>query len=64
MSTQEQIQKELSNLPEAMLRELLHYLLYLKTRAIVESVEPYVLSESALSRDWSRPEEDEAWRDL
>ncbi len=29
-----------------------------------EGVETYLLSESALAKDWLRPEEDEAWRDL
>ncbi len=29
-----------------------------------EGMETYLLSESALAKDWLRPEEDEAWRDL
>jgi hypothetical protein len=29
-----------------------------------EGVETYLLSESALAKDWLRPEEDEAWQDL
>ncbi len=27
-------------------------------------LETYLLSESALAKDWLRPEEDEAWQDL
>lgn len=27
-------------------------------------LETYLLSESALTKDWLRPEEDEAWQDL
>ena len=29
-----------------------------------QGTETYLLSESALAKDWLRPEEDEAWRDL
>jgi len=29
-----------------------------------EGTETYLLSESALAKDWLRPEEDEAWQDL
>jgi hypothetical protein len=29
-----------------------------------EGMETYLLSESALAKDWLRPEEDEAWKDL
>ncbi len=30
----------------------------------IDPMEPYLLSESALSKGWLRPEEDEAWKDL
>ncbi|MGI4791295.1 MAG: DUF2283 domain-containing protein [Janthinobacterium lividum] len=30
----------------------------------LEGVETYFLSESALAKDWFRPEEDKAWKDL
>lgn len=29
-----------------------------------EGLETYLLSESALAKDWLRPEEEEAWQDL
>ena len=29
-----------------------------------EGLETYLLSESALAKDWLRPEEDKAWQDL
>ena len=31
---------------------------------ISEGLETYLLSESALAKDWLRPEEDDAWQDL
>ena len=30
----------------------------------LEGAENYLMSESALAKDWLRPEEDEAWKDL
>ena len=30
----------------------------------IDSMEPYLLSESALAKDWLGPEEDAAWKDL
>ena len=35
-----------------------------RKRKYSEGMETYLLSESALAKDWLRPEEDEAWRDL
>ena len=29
-----------------------------------EGLEPYRLGESVLAKDWLRPEEEEAWKDL
>ena len=42
------------------------YLLTLiqKRKISIEGVENYLLSESALAKDWLRPEEDEAWQHL
>lgn len=35
-----------------------------RNRRLSEGLETYLLSESALAKDWLRPEEDEAWQDL
>ena len=35
-----------------------------RKRKYSEGMETYLLSESALAKDWLRPEEDEAWKDL
>jgi len=32
--------------------------------SVPEGLETYLLSESALAKDWLRPEEEEAWQDL
>jgi hypothetical protein len=47
---------------------LLDFLRFLKSRyqkeTGTEHIEPMLLSESALAKDWLRPEEDEAWKGL
>ena len=30
----------------------------------LEAMEPYLLSEKTLAKDWDTPEEDEAWKNL
>ena len=35
-----------------------------RNQRVSEGLETYLLSESALAKDWLRPEEDEAWQDL
>ena len=35
-----------------------------RNRRLSEGMETYLLSESALAKDWLRPEENEAWQDL
>ena len=35
-----------------------------RNRRMSEGLETYLLSESALAKDWLRREEDEAWQDL
>lgn len=68
MTRIEALIREAENVPEVLRDETLDFLRFLKTRngqeARTERMEPMLLSESALSKDWMRPEEDEAWQDL
>lgn len=56
------ILRELGELPDALLDEVLDFIRFLKTKA--KEPETVLLSEATLGRDWLRREEDEAWRDL
>jgi len=56
--------EELKDLPEDLLEEVWDFVKFLKTKALNDKIETVPLSESALRKDWMRPEEDEAWRDL
>ena len=55
---------EIEELPEPLLEEVLHFVRFLKSQASQERFEAALLSEIALRKDWLRPEEDEAWRNL
>ena len=41
-----------------------NFIEFLKTRVIKERFEATLLSESSLAKDWLKPEEDKAWKDL
>lgn len=66
MTTQdrEMILRDMEDLPGGMLQEVADFVRFLKERTARERMESAVLSESALRRDWLRPEEDAAWADL
>ena len=64
MQTKELLLKEIERVPEERLVELLDFTLFLEAKSLQEGVETAIASETSLSKDWLRPEEDEAWRDL
>ena len=64
MEAKERIMKEIEKLPEEYLDEILDFLRYLEMKAKENKMESALLSESSLKKDWLRPEEDEAWKDL
>ena len=45
-------------------KELLDFTLFLEAKELQGGVETAIASEKSLMKDWLRPEEDEAWRDL
>jgi predicted ArsR family transcriptional regulator len=58
------IVKEIEQVPESFLGEILDFIRFLKEKNNMDQLETMIASESALKKDWMRPEEDEAWRDL
>lgn len=64
MNTKELLLQEIEQVPEPILEEVLDFLRYLKTKKILQRQEATLLSEPSLAKDWLRPEEEEAWRDL
>lgn len=64
MTEKEQLLTELDRLPDSLLREVLDFVRFLRTKVTGESLELLAASESSLKKDWLKPEEDAAWRDL
>jgi len=64
MTKEELLRKELQDLPEEYLEEVLDFIRFLKTKTHQKGLELAALSESSLKKEWLSPEEDEAWQDL
>ncbi len=64
MGEKEAVIREIDDLPDTLLQEVLDFVRFLKSKPERERLETALLSETVLEKDWLRPEEDEAWRDL
>lgn len=64
MTVKDKLIAELETLPEALVAELLAHVHDLRKKNAQKARQTAIASESALARDWLRPEEDEAWKDL
>lgn len=64
MEEKKLIVKEIENIPEPYLIEILDFIRFLKTKALEQRMELALASEVSLKKDWLKPEEDEAWKDL
>ena len=64
MQDRKAVISEIEDLPEPLLEEVLDFVSFLKSKAAQKRLETALLCETALRKDWLRPEEDEAWRDL
>ena len=64
MSTLELLTRELTDAPETLVEEVLDFARFLKAKGDDGSRDFLLISESALSKDWLRSEEDEAWKEL
>lgn len=64
MNAKESLLTEIEQIPESLIPEVLNFVQYLKYKHQHEKLETSLLSESTLAKDWSTPEEDEAWQHL
>ncbi len=64
MSSKEAIFQEIEQMPDVLLEDVLSFLQSLKAQYLQNSLATCLLSESALTKDWLNPEEDDAWQDL
>jgi hypothetical protein len=63
MTQKEAILKEIEELPDQ-LNDILEFVKFLKYKKQQEKSEIAFAAESSLKKDWVKPEEDEAWRNL
>lgn len=63
MTQKEAILKEMDELPDQ-LNDILEFVQFLKYKKKHEKSEIAFAAESSLKKDWLKPEEDEAWRNL
>lgn len=64
METKDLLLQEIEDAPEALLAEVLDFIRFLKLQQGQEHLETALLTEAALAKDWLKPEEEAAWRDL
>jgi len=64
MDNRELIAKEIQDIPEPYLEEVLDFIKFLKAKVLSQKIELALISEASLKKDWLRPEEEEAWKDL
>lgn len=60
----DEVLRKLNEVPDFLMEEISDFIEFLKTRVVRERFEATLLSESSLAKDWLRPEEDKAWKDL
>ncbi len=64
MTIRDALLKEIQQVPEPLLQEVLDFIRFVQVRGGSDGFETAVASEPSLSRDWLKPEEDAAWEDL
>lgn len=64
MGKKELLIKEIDQVPESFLDEVLDFVQFLKAKMTREKLDITITSESSLKKDWLKPEEDEAWQNL
>ena len=64
MTIKDKLIEELKTLPDSLVAELLEHARALRRGNGRGARETALAAEPSLARDWLRPEEDEAWKDL
>ena len=65
MGIKDLIFKEIEKIPEQHLPDVLDFIRSLEEeRVFKEKIGTAIASETSLKKDWLRPEEDKAWKDL
>lgn len=63
MKDKEKLKREIDKIPDHRIQEVIDFVQFLIEKEN-EQMNLSLVSEPALKKDWLRPEEDEAWKDL
>ncbi|MGN8225800.1 DUF2281 domain-containing protein [Gracilimonas sp. BCB1] len=63
MSNKELLKREIEKIPEHKIQEVLDFVQFLLEKER-DQLDVSLVSEPSLKKDWSKPEEDEAWKHL
>jgi hypothetical protein len=64
MVPKEFVLREIGSLPQNLLEEVADFIGYLKLKNGEKKLDITIASEYSLGKDWLKPEEEEAWRNL
>ena len=64
MGKKELLARELEQVPESYVDEVLSFVRLLQGKIMMEGLSIAAASESSLGKDWLSPEEEDAWRGL
>jgi hypothetical protein len=64
MDSKESLLRELKLLPDFLIEEVQDFVIFLKNKWLEEKAEAMLNSETSLSKDWLKSEEDQAWAHL
>jgi hypothetical protein len=64
MTAKEAVVQAVEDISDECLDDLAHYVDVLRKKTSLLAAPTSLASEAVLAKDWLRPEEDEAWRDL
>ena len=60
----EELFRKLNEVSDFLLEQISDFIEFLKARMVRERFEATLLRGSSLAKDWLKPEEDNAWKDL
>ena len=64
MTKRDVLVREIQNAPESLINEIIDFVQFLKRKVTAGQSDEASLSESSLSKDWLKPEEDQVWKNL
>ena len=64
MSKKDLLIQEIERVSDDYVEEILEFIHFIQMKQLCQSSELTIASERALAKDWFKPEEEQAWKDL